>query len=49
MVAARTPATTTKAGRAKPNPNSPWRKGPNCDTKRAQASYARYRKKEPKA
>lgn len=21
---------------------SPWRKGPNCATKRAQASYARY-------
>lgn len=37
----------------KPEPKKPrghaWRKGPMCPSKRAQASYARYRKKGKQA
>ena len=37
--------TTQRTPTRKPNnAHSPWRKGPHCDTKRAQASYARYRR-----
>lgn len=36
------------AARTASNPNSPWRKGPNCDTRRAQASFMNYVKRGQK-
>lgn len=42
---------TSRSRPTAPKPTTPWRRGPMCPTKRAQASFARYckKQKEPKA